>query len=195
MRLCSSIFLFLLSSVNPEPGPQPGPQPGGGGGQAQSLTGVEQELVTRYLLSRLLDTKEASVDRSDQDSAGSIVYPQVSSQRVSRPLRKLLDQAKDNIDVIDFRSSKHDVSCPLPSLASFCKIQGNSISSRETEIELKRRFGIFCKQKNVFISGAARVLPASGGSRESRSFRERPGLLAIPGRCPHPAIFSFKPSW
>ena len=189
MRLCSSIFLFLLSSVNPEPGPQPGASPEAAGGE--QLTGVEQELVTRYLLSRLLDTKEASVDRSDQDSAGSIVYPQVSSQRVSRPLRKLLDQAKDNIDVIDFRSSKHDVSCPLPSLASFCKIQGNSISFRETEIELKRRFGIFCKQKNVFISGAARVLPASGGSRESRSFRERPGLLAIPGRCPHPVIFSF----
>ena len=185
MRLSTSIFLFLLSSANPEPGAQPG----AGGDQ---LTGKEQELVTRYLLSRLLHNKDqAASDRSDQDSAGSIVYPQVSSQRVSRPLRKLLDQAKDNIDVIDFRSSKHDVSCPLPSLASFCKIQGNSISSRETEIELKRRFGIFCKQKNVFISGAARVLPASGGSRESRSFRERPGLLAIPGRCPHPAIFSF----
>ena len=130
MRLCSSIFLFLLSSVNPEPGPQPGPepgpQPGGGGGQAQSLTGVEQELVTRYLLSRLLDTKEASVDRSDQDSAGSIVYPQVSSQRVSRPLRKLLDQAKDNIDVIDFRTSRHEVllSISLSPQNLDCHIEG-----------------------------------------------------------------------
>ena len=47
--------------------------------------------------------------RADQDSASSIVYPQVSQQRVSRPLRKLLDQAKDNIDVIDFRSSRHEV--------------------------------------------------------------------------------------
>jgi len=65
--------------------------------------------VTRYLLSRLLHNKDqAGTDRSDQDSSSSIVYPQVSNQRVSRPLRKLLDQAKDNIDVIDFRSSKHD---------------------------------------------------------------------------------------
>jgi len=102
----TSIFLLLLSSANPEPGAQPGASPGAGGDQ---LTGVEQELVTRYLLSRLLHNKDqAGTERSDQDSSSSIVYPQVSNQRVSRPLRKLLDQAKDNIDVIDFRSSKHD---------------------------------------------------------------------------------------
>jgi len=103
MRLCTSTLLLLLSSVNPEPGPQPGAQPGAGG---SDLTGVEQELVTRYLLSRLVNKDQAATDRSDQDSSSSIVYPQVSNQRVSRPLRRLLDQAKDNIDVIDFRSSK-----------------------------------------------------------------------------------------
>ena len=63
--------------------------------------------MTRYLLSRILDTK------ADQDGSGSIVYPQVSQQRVSRPLRKLLDQAKDNIDVIDFRNSRYEVSVSL----------------------------------------------------------------------------------
>merc|ERR1712228_940252 len=94
MRRClSSVFVLLLSTVSPEP------EPGKERNRGESLSGVEQELVTRYLLSRLLDTK------ADQDSSGSIVYPQVSQQRVSRPLRKLLDQAKDNIDVIDFRNS------------------------------------------------------------------------------------------
>merc|ERR1711936_504154 len=98
--LCS-VLVLLLSSVTPEPGPDPGRD-------RESLSGVEQELVTRYLLSRLLDSQQTDVDRADQDSASSIVYPQVSQQRVSRPLRKLLDQAKDNIDVIDFRSSRHE---------------------------------------------------------------------------------------
>jgi len=64
--------------------------------------------VTRYLLSRLLETKQTNIERADHDGASSIVYPQVSQQRLSRPLRKLLDQAKDNIDVIDFRTSRHE---------------------------------------------------------------------------------------
>merc|ERR1719356_571984 len=98
--LCS-VFVLLLSSVSPEPGPDPARD-------RESLSGVEQELVTRYLLSRLLDSQQTDIDRSDQDSASSIVYPQVSQQRLSRPLRKLLDQAKDNIDVIDFRTSRHE---------------------------------------------------------------------------------------
>ena len=75
MRLCTSTLLLLLSSVNPEPGPQPGAQPGAGGSE---LTGVEQELVTRYLLSRLVNKDQAATDRSDQDSSSSIVYPQVT---------------------------------------------------------------------------------------------------------------------
>ena len=82
---------------------------------SESLSGVEQELVTRYLLSRILDTK------ADQDGSGSIVYPQVSQQRVSRPLRKLLDQAKDNIDVIDFRSSRHEVRTETRTMSGLCQ--------------------------------------------------------------------------
>ena len=77
MRLSTSIFLFLLSSANPEPGAQPG----AGGDQ---LTGKEQELVTRYLLSRLLHNKDqAASDRSDQDSASSIVYTQVTKYTIN----------------------------------------------------------------------------------------------------------------
>ena len=59
--------------------------------------------------------------RADQDSASSIVYPQVSQQRVSRPLRKLLDQAKDNIDVIDFRSSRHEVRGETRTMSGLCQ--------------------------------------------------------------------------
>ena len=59
--------------------------------------------------------------RADQDSASSIVYPQVSQQRVSRPLRKLLDQAKDNIDVIDFRSSRHEVRAETRTMSGLCQ--------------------------------------------------------------------------
>ena len=67
----------------------------------------DQELLTKYLLSRLLDRGNlaypgltTSNRRHDQDPASSIVY----SQRVRRPLQKLVDQAKENIDVIDFRN-------------------------------------------------------------------------------------------
>ena len=84
MRLptSTSIFLLLLSSANPEPGAQPAASPGAG--QTDQLTGVEQELVTRYLLSRLLHNKDqAASDRSDQDSASSIVYPQVTKYTIN----------------------------------------------------------------------------------------------------------------
>ena len=74
----------------------------------------EQELLTKYLLSRLLeqggDVPEFTTERrDDQDSASSIVYPQVVQQRVRRPLQKILDQAKDSIDVIDFRNPEKRV--------------------------------------------------------------------------------------
>jgi len=42
----------------------------------------------------------------DQDSSPSIVYPQVSEQSVELPLKKLLEKAKDSIDVIDFRTPR-----------------------------------------------------------------------------------------
>ena len=77
----------------------------------------EQELLTKYLLSRLLDKGDAALPdssslgrRDDQDPASSIVYPQVIQQRIRRPLQKILDQAKENIDVIDFRNPEKMVS-------------------------------------------------------------------------------------
>ena len=77
----------------------------------------EQELLTKYLLSRLLDKGDADLHdsssherKNDQDPASSIVYPQVIQQRIRRPLQKILDQAKENIDVIDFRNPEKRVS-------------------------------------------------------------------------------------
>merc|ERR1711872_1114367 len=69
----------------------------------------EQELLTKYLLSRLLDKGslaypdlQTSDRRDDQEVASSVVYP----QRIRRPLQRLVDQAKENIDVIGFRSPR-----------------------------------------------------------------------------------------
>ena len=73
----------------------------------------EQELLTKYLLSRLLDQGDFAFPdlniggrRADHDASSSIVYP----QRLIRPLQKLVDQAKENIDVIDFRNPRQKVS-------------------------------------------------------------------------------------
>ena len=78
------------------------------------MTRPEQELLSRYLLARLLEDSRRAAEvgerRQDQDQAPSIVYPQLT-----RPLRKLLERAKQSIDVIDFRSSQPQVSqsyCP-----------------------------------------------------------------------------------
>jgi len=74
----------------------------------------EQELLTKYLLSRLLDNRDDSSEtdatrrRDDQDGSSSIVYPLVSHQRIKRPLQRLLDHAKANIDVIDFRNPQKE---------------------------------------------------------------------------------------
>ena len=76
----------------------------------------EQELLTKYLLSRLLGQGDLAYPdssslerREDQHPASSIIYPQVVQQRIRRPLQKLLDQAKENIDVIDFRHPEQKV--------------------------------------------------------------------------------------
>jgi len=71
----------------------------------------EQELLTKYLLSRLLDKEDLVLPdtgttavpvsrREDQDGSSSIIYP----QRRKSPLQKFLDHAKANLDVIDFRN-------------------------------------------------------------------------------------------
>ena len=74
----------------------------------------EQELVSRYLLARLLEesrkARMVSERRDDEeDPAPSIVYPQLPPQSLTWPLRTLLERAKQSIDVIDFRSSEAEV--------------------------------------------------------------------------------------
>jgi len=107
---CSLLLSALLSIQLPVSG-DPNPNP-------QGFTRPEQELLTKYLLKRLLgkddlnfpgEGQDAS-DRSDRDqlSSSSIIYPQVSSQNIQQPLRILLDQAKENIDVIDFRKNRRE---------------------------------------------------------------------------------------
>lgn len=67
---------------------------------------THQQLLTKYLLSRLLGQQDQFSQsgvferREDQDSESSYVYP----LRPKDPLQKLLDHAKANIDVIDFRN-------------------------------------------------------------------------------------------
>jgi len=106
-------FILLHASGDPKPQPDPEPVPEAG------ISSPEQELLTRYLLSRILekddddlsypeDSRDKSDERigqrrDDQDSAPSIVYPQVSQQSITQPLRRLLQKAKENIEVIDFR--------------------------------------------------------------------------------------------
>jgi len=92
----------------------PGPRPQRTRGYREGHT-PEQELLTKYLLSRLLDKVDgpdtdepASRRRDDQDGSSSIVYPLVSHQRIKRPLQRLLDHAKANIDVIDFRNPQKE---------------------------------------------------------------------------------------
>eukprot|EP00090_Calanus_glacialis_P041261 TRINITY_DN7261_c0_g1_i2.p1 TRINITY_DN7261_c0_g1~~TRINITY_DN7261_c0_g1_i2.p1 ORF type:complete len:318 (-),score=48.46 TRINITY_DN7261_c0_g1_i2:279-1232(-) len=96
------VQLPIDMQVKGEPNPEPGPIRSKGIGSKQS----HQELLTKYLLSRLLGQGDLSYPptgvlerREDQDSESSYVYP-----RSKDPLQKLLDHAKANIDVIDFRN-------------------------------------------------------------------------------------------
>jgi len=101
VTLLISVQLPRISQVQGEPSPDADPDNIG------RMSTPEQELLTKYLLSRLLDKGGVELpdsSRGDQDPASSIVYPQIIQQRVRRPLQKILDQAKENIDVIDFRN-------------------------------------------------------------------------------------------
>jgi len=112
-RMLLGYILVLKVTGEPQPAPQPQPQPAPEAGN----TSPEQELLTRYLLSRILEKDDLSYSegprdkvrervgerRDDQDSSPSIVYPQVSQQSITTPLRRLLQKAKENIEVIDFR--------------------------------------------------------------------------------------------
>jgi len=102
-------------------------------GLGERMTRTEREAVTRYLLSRMLVVSSSQArDRLDREvgdhhGAGSIVYPQISHKQQFKPLQRLLDQAKENFDVIDFRdlqqkqdkalfNTKHNVSSSTSSL-------------------------------------------------------------------------------
>jgi hypothetical protein len=93
--------LPMKRQVQGDPSPEPNP--------AEPISTPEQELLTKYLLSRLLDQGDLAFPdlnvgerRADQEASSSIVYP----QRIRRPLQKLVDRAKENIDVIDFRNPR-----------------------------------------------------------------------------------------
>merc|ERR1711981_1479762 len=107
MSVYRVLMLFLTTQlpmrrqVQGDPSPEPNP--------AEHGNTPEQELLTKYLLSRLLDKGTlaypellTSERRDDQEPASSVVYP----QRIRRPLQRLVDQAKENIDVIDFRNPR-----------------------------------------------------------------------------------------
>jgi len=83
------LLLFLSSQIHVHGDPDPGLRQSGGVSH--------QEKLTKYLLSRLLGTEETS-ERRNSDS--SYKFPLKSRD----PLQKLLDHAKANIDVIDFRN-------------------------------------------------------------------------------------------
>lgn len=112
MHSCVNIGLVLtgLLSIHLPVSGDPNPQ---------GFSRPEQEILTKYLLRRLLGKDDLDfpgeggeatdrADRSDQLSSSSIIYPQVSSQNLQKPLRILLDQAKENIDVIDFRKNRRE---------------------------------------------------------------------------------------
>ena len=108
--MVTQVAVFLLVTVS-----------SGVTGLGERLTRGEREAVTRYLLSRMLGARE----QGDHHGASSIVYPQVrrcglyisiirplvlfqiSSQQQYKPLQRLLDRAKENFDVIDFRDLQH----------------------------------------------------------------------------------------
>ena len=109
--MVTQVAVFLLVTVS-----------SGVTGLGERLTRGERKAVTRYLLSRMLGARE----QGDHHGASSIVYPQVrqcglyilaiirhlvlfqiSSQQQYKPLQRLLDRAKENFDVIDFRDLQH----------------------------------------------------------------------------------------
>jgi len=95
------VQLPLEMQVQGEPHPEPAPLRSKGQRSSES----HQQLLTKYLLSQLLGNKEQFPQssgvlerREDQESDTSFPL------RSKDPLQKLLDHAKANIDVIDFRN-------------------------------------------------------------------------------------------
>merc|ERR1711874_51014 len=90
------VLVVLLLHLQVQGDPDPGLRTSARGSSSH------QEQLTKYLLSKLLGSDESSVsafsDRRNSDS--SYKFP----LKPRDPLQKLLDHAKANIDVIDFRN-------------------------------------------------------------------------------------------
>jgi len=110
--LISLVFLWAQLhtelQVQGDPNPEPDASPGPIRSKGFFSKPLNQELLTRYLLSRLLGQKDkvfpqspAGDRREDQATQASDIFPLRSAKD---PLQKLLDHAKANIDVIDFRN-------------------------------------------------------------------------------------------
>jgi len=105
----SSVLVLVLAlhlEVHGEPEPEAAPRGRSGLSSLGRAPGTHQEALTKYLLSRLLgNSEEASPYSQRRDSDSSYKFP----LRHKDPLQKLLDHAKANIDVIDFRNPDRKV--------------------------------------------------------------------------------------
>jgi len=127
--LISLVFLWAQLhtelQVQGDPNPEPDASPGPIRSKGFFSKPLNQELLTRYLLSRLLGQKDkvfpqspAGDRREDQATQASDIFPLRSAKD---PLQKLLDHAKANIDVIDFRNPDEQVqrTLQISSITSF----------------------------------------------------------------------------
>jgi len=101
----SSVLLLVLAlhlEVHGEPEAAPRARSPGLSALGARAPGTHQEALTKYLLSRLLGHEDTAASPYSQrrDSDSSYKLP----LRHKDPLQKLLDHAKANIDVIDFRN-------------------------------------------------------------------------------------------
>jgi len=98
------LVLYLHLEVHGEPEAAPRARSSGLSPRGSRVSGSHQEVLTKYLLSKLLGTSEDAASASHysqrRDSDSSYKFP----LRHKDPLQKLLDHAKANIDVIDFRN-------------------------------------------------------------------------------------------
>jgi len=91
-------FLYLNLKVHGEPDADAHGHGHGLGSQRNPSS--HQEILTKYLLSKLLGGEDAPAYSQRRDSDSGFKFP----LRHKDPLQKLLDHAKANIDVIDFRN-------------------------------------------------------------------------------------------
>jgi len=92
------VLLVLYFHLQVHGEPDPGPDAAHHGYQRSGSS--HQEVLTKYLLSKLLGNDDTPAYSQRRDSDSSFKFP----LRHKDPLQKLLDHAKANIDVIDFRN-------------------------------------------------------------------------------------------